>query len=64
MDPTYRVGQKVNVDIGGCPENRTEGVIVAVKLAPALTTYEVTFPSVATDGRVATFYMAHDLIPV
>lgn len=64
MEAVYRVGQKVAVNIGGRPENRAEGVITSINTRPELTTYEVAFKDVASDGRVHTFYMAHDLQPL
>ena len=64
MERAYRVGQKVAVNIGGCPENRTEGTIASINRRPELTTYEVDFPEYWKDGRIATFYMVQDLIPL
>ena len=34
MEPVFRVGQKVVVNIGGCRGNRTEGVVTAIKQRP------------------------------
>jgi hypothetical protein len=64
MESHYAVGQKVAVNIGGCAENRTEGVIIAIRSRPALDTYEVHFPGYRKDPRIDTFYMAADLIPL
>jgi hypothetical protein len=65
MQAVYHVGQHVVVNIGGCVENRTEGVITSIKNRPELVTYEVDFPAYgSTDTRIERFYMAQDLIPV
>ena len=64
MQPVYRVGLHVAVNIGGCVANRTEGVIASVKERPELITYEVDFPEFSADTRIERFYMAGDLVPV
>jgi len=64
MDAVFSIGQRVAVNIGGCRENRTEGVITQIKYRPELTTYEVAFPGLASDGRIETHYMAENLTPV
>ncbi len=64
MEPLYRVGQQVLVNIGGCLENRTPGVVTSVKTRPELVTYEVRFSEFAGDHRIASFYMAEDLTPL
>jgi hypothetical protein len=62
MEPTLKVGQHVAVNIGGCRENRTEGVILSIHRRPELITYEVDFPGYRKDTRIHTFYMAQDLM--
>jgi hypothetical protein len=64
MEAIYRVGQKVSVDIGGCPENRTRGVVTSVRRMPALITYEVDFPEFPHDPQIEKFYMAEYLHPI
>jgi hypothetical protein len=64
MARTYRVGDRVTVNVGGCVENRTEGVIRSVRNGPFLTTYEVGLPEFGDDGRVEALYMAHDLAAI
>lgn len=64
MEPLYRVGQKVAVNVGGCVENRSEGVIASVKQLPALTTYEVRFPEYGDGTGIERFYMAEYLTPL
>lgn len=64
MQPVYRVGQRVALNIGGCRENRTEGVITSIKSRPELITYEVALATLASDGRIEAFYMAQDLTPL
>lgn len=60
----FHVGQRVAVNIGGCPENRTEGVIVSIRELPMLTTYEVQFDGYRSTEGIDTFYMAEALIPL
>ena len=57
----FRQGQRIAVNIGGCPENRTEGVISAVHALPTLTTYEVRFDGYESHDGVDTIYMAEAL---
>jgi hypothetical protein len=61
MEPEYRVGEKVTVDVGGCVANRTEGVVVSVLQRPELTTYEVDFPGYRAGPGLDRFYMADRL---
>ena len=61
MESVIRVGQKVAVDIGGCRENRTEGVVRSVRERPELTTYEVLFPQYGETTGIDKFYMAEAL---
>jgi hypothetical protein len=63
MEQVYRVGQRVAVNIGGCRENRTQGVIRSIRERPHLTTYQVDFPQYRRDSRIEAFYMADDLLP-
>lgn len=60
----FRVGQRVAVNIGGCTENRTEGVITAIHTMPTLTTYEVRFDGYDSHAGVDTVYMAEGLAPL
>ena len=64
LQPRWRVGQRVAVNMGGCPENRTEGVIRSIRERPELTTYEVDFAGYRNHTGVETFYMAPALIPL
>jgi len=64
MGTILRVGQQIAVNVGGCEENRTEGVIRAIRQLPDLTTYEVDFPGYRKDTRIDTFYMAEALTPL
>lgn len=64
MDPVFHIGQKVAVEIGGCAENRTEGVVRSVQQLPQLTTYEVHFPEFRTQDGVPSYYMAEALTPL
>jgi hypothetical protein len=64
MEALYSVGQRVLVNIGGCLENRSEGVITSIRFRPELTVYEVAFIPYLTDGRIPVAYMAQDLTPV
>ena len=64
MEPVFQVGQKVAVNIGGSPGNRTEGKIVSIKRRPELITYEVRFPEYGDGTGIETFYMAEYLTPL
>jgi hypothetical protein len=64
MEPLYQVGQKVAVNVGGCVENRSEGVIASVKRRPELITYEVRFPAYGDGTGIEQFYMAEHLTPL
>lgn len=65
MERRYAVGQKVAVNLGGCVENRTEGVIASIKERPELVTYEVRFPEHGRDGvGIERFYMWEQLTPL
>jgi hypothetical protein len=57
----FRVGQRVAVNLGGCPENRTEGVITAINELPTLTTYQLRFDGYGSHAGVDTGYMAEAL---
>jgi hypothetical protein len=61
MEPVFRVGQKVTVNIGGCAGNRTDGVIAAIRTHPELVTYEIQFPTALRDSGLETVYMAEYL---
>lgn len=61
MPPVFKVGQQVAVNIGGCAENRTVGVVRSIREAPALTTYEVGFADHPRKCGIETFYMAEAL---
>jgi hypothetical protein len=61
MAHSFRIGQRVAVNVGGCIENRTFGVIRSIRERPALTTYEVALAEHRGDVRVATFYTAESL---
>lgn len=63
MQPVFVVGQQVLVNIGGCVENRTMGVIRSIRQLPTLTTYEVDFADHQRGNRVESFYMADALTP-
>jgi hypothetical protein len=60
----FRKGQRIAVNIGGCPENRTEGVITAIHTLPTLTTYEVKLDGYGSHAGVDTIYMADVLTPL
>jgi hypothetical protein len=60
----FRVGQRVSAEIGGCRENRTEGVITAIHSLPTLTTYEVRFDGYRSHEGIETTYMAAGLTPL
>jgi hypothetical protein len=60
----FRVGQRVAVNLGGCVENRTEGVIHAVRQLPTLTTYELRLDGYDSYAGVDTVYMAEALTPL
>lgn len=60
----FRVGQRVAANLGGCPENRTEGVIRAIRELPTLTTYEVEFDGYGSGVGIDTVYMAEALTPL
>jgi hypothetical protein len=60
----FRVGQRVTANLGGCAENRTEGVITAIHALPTLTTYEVRFDGYDSHAGVETIYMADGLTPL
>jgi hypothetical protein len=60
MEPVFRIGQRVAVNVGGCAQNRTEGVVRSIKELPQLTTYQVFFPELGSVG-VEPYYVA-DLI--
>ena len=64
MEPVFRVGQKVAVNIGANPANRTEGVITAIHPRPELITYRVRFPSYPREAGIDTVYMAEYLTPL
>ena len=64
MEHVFQVGEKVAVNIGGCVENRTVGVVRSVRRMPELTTYEVDFPEYRMDTRIEAFYVAELLTPV
>ena len=61
MGTVFQVGQKVAVNIGGCRDDRTEGVITSIKTRPELTTYEVRFPEYGDGVGIPRFYMAEYL---
>ena len=60
----FRVGQRVALNLGGCTENRTEGVIHSIKRLPMLTTYEIQFDEYGAGVGLDTFYMAEALTPL
>ena len=64
MHAHYAVGQKVAVNIGGCVENRTEGVIAAIRHGTDLEMYEIDFPSYRRDRRIEKLYVPEELIPL
>ncbi len=64
MEPQFKVGQRVAVNIGGCPGNRAEGVVASIRQLPELITYEINFPEHQHDSRIDTFYMAEYLTPL
>jgi len=64
METVFSVGQQVAVNIGGCVENRTVGVIRSIRQLPELTTYEVDFAEYPKDSWIASFYMAEALTAV
>ena len=52
------------MNIGGCLENRTVGVIRSIRQLPSLTNYEIRFPEYDSDGRIPAFYLAEALTAV
>jgi hypothetical protein len=64
VEPVFQVGEKVAVNIGGCIENRSVGVVRSIRRMPELTTYEVDFADYRADARIEAFYVAELLTPV
>jgi hypothetical protein len=64
MQPVFKVGQKVAVNLGGCAENRTVGVVRSIRELPSLTTYELELPGYGRTSGIEVFYMAEALTPV